>query len=93
MGDFLLFAKRCLRTRDLSRSPRAGGPKLLRGVPRWRDRFVQYGIKVSFWGSGTLKVVIYGLRVEGYNLSKLGNGEDITVAHGLWKSNAHTLWR
>ena len=22
----------------------------------WRDRFVQYGIKVSFWGSGTLKI-------------------------------------
>ena len=35
----------------------------LRGVPRWRDRFVQYGIKVSFWGSGTLKIVIY---VENY---------------------------
>ena len=27
----------------------------LKGVPRWRDRFVQYGIKVSFWGSETLK--------------------------------------
>ena len=36
---------------------------LIRGVPRWRDRFVQYGIKVSFWGSGTLKIVIY---VENY---------------------------
>ena len=35
----------------------------LKGVPRWRDRFVQYGIKVSFWGSGTLKIVIY---VENY---------------------------
>ena len=23
------------------------------------DRFSQYGIKVSVWGSGTLKVVIY----------------------------------
>ena len=22
------------------------------GVPRWRDRFTQYGIKVSYWGSG-----------------------------------------
>ena len=32
-------------------------------MPRWRDRFVQYGIKVSFWGSGTLKIVIY---VENY---------------------------
>ena len=29
-------------------------------MPRWRDRFGQYGIKVSFWGSGdTLKIVIY----------------------------------
>ena len=37
--------------------------KSIRGVPRWRDRFVQYGIKVSFWGSGTLKIVIY---VENY---------------------------
>jgi hypothetical protein len=31
----------------------------LRGVPRWCDRFGQYGIKVSFWGSGTLKTVIF----------------------------------
>ena len=31
----------------------------------------------------------HGLRVEGYNLSKRGNGEDLTVAHGLWKSGAH----
>ena len=30
----------------------------LRGVPRWRDMFPQYGIKVSYWGSGTLKIVI-----------------------------------
>ena len=29
-----------------------------RGRPRWDDRFSQYGIKVSFWGSGTLKLVI-----------------------------------
>ena len=35
----------------------------VRGVPWWPDRFVQYGIKVSFWGSGTLKIVIY---VENY---------------------------
>ena len=32
-------------------------PRDLRGVPRWRDRFPQYGIKVSYWGSGTLKIV------------------------------------
>ena len=30
----------------------------LRGVPRWRDRFPQCGIKVSSWGSGTFKIVI-----------------------------------
>ena len=35
----------------------------LRGRPTWDDRFSQYGIKVSFWGSGTLKIVIY---VENY---------------------------
>ena len=35
---------------------RRGGT--LRGVPRWRDRFPQYGIKVSYWGSETLKIVI-----------------------------------
>ena len=34
-------------------------PEILRGRPRWCDRFGQYGIKVSFWGSGTLKIVIY----------------------------------
>ena len=32
--------------------------QLVRGLPRWRDSFPQYGIKVSFWGSGTLKIVI-----------------------------------
>ena len=37
----------------------------LNGLPRWCDRFSQYGIKVSFWGSGTLKIVIY---VENYPL-------------------------
>ena len=31
----------------------------LRGLPTWDNRFGQYGIKVSFWGSGTLKIVIY----------------------------------
>merc|ERR1711935_1203186 len=30
------------------------GTLQLKGVPRWCDRFGQYGIKVSFWGSGTL---------------------------------------
>jgi len=35
----------------------------LKGLPNLGDRFVQYGIKVSFWGSGTLKIVIY---VENY---------------------------
>jgi hypothetical protein len=31
----------------------------------------------------------HGLRVLGYNLSKSGNGEDLTVAHGGWMSTAH----
>ena len=40
--------------------------KFIKGVPRWcDDRFGQYGIKVSFWASGTLKIVIY---VENYPL-------------------------
>ena len=30
----------------------------LKGMPRWRDRFPQYGIKVSYWGSETFKIVI-----------------------------------
>ena len=30
----------------------------VRGVPRWRDRFPQCGIMVSFWGSKTPKIVI-----------------------------------
>merc|ERR1712086_714070 len=32
---------------------------------------------------------LHGLRVEGYNNSKRVLGEDVTVAHGLWKSDAH----
>ena len=31
----------------------------------------------------------HGIRVLGYNLSKAGNGEDLTVAHGGWLSSAH----
>ena len=32
---------------------------------------------------------LHGLRVLGYNCSKEANGEDLTVAHGGWKSTAH----
>ena len=32
---------------------------------------------------------LHGLRVEGYNATKHGLGEDLTVAHGLWASKAH----
>ena len=35
---------------------------------------------------------LHSLRVSGYNASKAGNGEDITVAHGGWKSNASTRY-
>ena len=35
---------------------------------------------------------LHSLRVLGYNLSKRGNGQDITVAHGLWMSAAHTRY-
>ena len=35
----------------------------VKGLPNLGDRFVQYGIKVSFWGARTLKIVIY---VENY---------------------------
>ena len=38
-------------------------PLNIKGLPNLRDRFVQYGIRMSFWGSGTLKIVIY---VENY---------------------------
>ena len=38
------------------------------------------------------KVGLHSFRVSGYNWSKRGNGEDITVAHGLWKSSAHTRY-
>ena len=36
-------------------------------MPRWCDRFGQYGIKVCFWGYGTLKIAIY---VENYHLKQ-----------------------
>ena len=42
----------------LTRHAPAAKASRIRGVPRWRDRFLQYGIKVSYWGSGTLKIVI-----------------------------------
>ena len=45
---------------------------------RWCDRFVLYGIKVSFWGSGTLKIVIY---VENYPQKRSFR---LDVYHPLW---------
>jgi len=59
------------------RDPTSRGTTL-KGVPRWRDRFVQYGIKVSFWGSGTLKIVIY---VENYPQKRCFRLADY---HPLW---------
>jgi hypothetical protein len=44
------------RTDILSVLSRAS--RVYRACPRWCDRFGQPGIKVSFWGSGTLKIVI-----------------------------------
>ena len=35
---------------------------------------------------------LHSLRVLGYNLSKAGNGEDLTVAHGLWFSEASSRY-
>ena len=35
---------------------------------------------------------LHGLRVLGYNLSKRTNGEEITVAHGGWRSAAHSRY-
>ena len=40
----------------------------------------------------SLKLGPHGLRVLGYNLSKLGNGVDLTVAHGGWFSEAHSRY-
>jgi hypothetical protein len=34
----------------------------------------------------------HGIRVEGYNCSKQGNGVDLTVAHGGWMSSAHSRY-
>ena len=50
----------------------------VKGLPNLRDRFVQYGIKVSFWGSGTLKIVIY---VENYPQKR-----------SFWLADYHPLW-
>ena len=54
------------------------GLQPLRGVPTWDDRFSQYGMKVSFWGSGTLKIVIY---VENYPKKRCFRLSDY---HPLW---------
>ena len=50
----------------------------IRGVPRSLDRFSQCGIKVSFWGSGTLKIVIY---VKNYPQKRCFRLDDY---HPLW---------
>ena len=50
----------------------------IRGVPRSLDRCSQYGIKVSFWGSGSLKIVVY---VENYSQKRCFRLDDY---HPLW---------
>jgi hypothetical protein len=35
---------------------------------------------------------VHGFRVGGYNASMRGNGEELTVAHGLWRSKAHSRY-
>ena len=40
----------------------------------------------------TIPLGPHGLRVLGYNLSKDGNGEELTVAHGGWMSQAHSRY-
>ena len=50
----------------------------VKGLPNLRDRFVQYGIRMSFWGSGTLKIVIY---VENYPQKP-----------SFWLADYHPLW-
>ena len=47
-------------------------------MPRWCDRFDQYGIKVRFWATGTLKIVIY---VENYPQKRSFR---LAVYHPLW---------
>ena len=41
---------------------------------------------------GDVALGLHGLRVLGYNLSKSANGEEITVAHGGWRSAAHSRY-
>ena len=35
---------------------------------------------------------LHGFRVQGYNDSKSGNGEEITVVHGLWKMGSNNRY-
>jgi hypothetical protein len=35
---------------------------------------------------------LHGLRVQGYNDARDGDGEDMAVAHGGWQSSAHTRY-
>ena len=51
---------------------------MIKGLPNLRDRFVQYGIRMSFWGSATLKIVIY---VANYPQKR-----------SLWLADNHSLW-
>ena len=41
----------------------------------------------------TIPYGLHGLRVEGYNQSRAANGEELTVAHGGWKSTAHKRYQ
>ena len=42
--------------------------------------------------NGDVTLGPHGIRVLGYNLSKAGNGVDLTVAHGGWLSTGHTRY-
>lgn len=41
---------------------------------------------------GDATLGLHGFRVLGYNLSKRSNGEELTVAHGGWRSQAHSRY-
>eukprot|EP00966_Prymnesium_polylepis_P312892 7230479-Prymnesium_polylepis.1 len=66
-------------------------------LSRDQRRPYTYGAALSDFKARQLRVGVaegdlsglHGLRVAGYNLTKRGLGEELTVAHGLWRSTAH----
>ena len=98
VSDRPLFSVRAWYVRFIRQLAKERGPDEPMFRARDKERPYTYGCLMADFrevlaavGADT-KLGPHGLRVLGYNLSKLGNGVDLTVAHGGWLSSGHSRY-